>query len=98
MPVQAIEYDANTEVLAIEHFQYVEDAIAWCEERKGAKLHLGDTEFGYVLMTEDETENMAKSQWPDKWYEVHGAEDDGTIRYLEEEDHKDGQFKDNGEA
>lgn len=94
--VQAIEYDRQGDIIETkDDFDYVEDAIAWCEARRGAKLHAGDTEFGYQLMTEAERDAFALPpfDFPERWYEVHGVEDNGEIRYLEEDDHRSGKFQ-----
>jgi len=90
--VEAIEYDATTEVTAFEHFPTVEAAIRWCEERKGQKMIELDTEFGFQLMTEQDVDKLSTtSEWPAQWYEVHGAEEDGQIRYLEDGDYEEAQ-------
>jgi len=90
--VQAIEYNAEADILETAEFQYVEDAFAWCEQRRGAALEWGDTNFGYHGMTVEERENSAEGM-PPRWYEVHGLHENGDIRELEEDDHKDGEFK-----
>jgi hypothetical protein len=87
--IEAIEYDATTEITAQAIFPSVEAAIRWCESRKGHKMLLLDTEFGFQLMTEEDVEKLSTSEWPAKWYEVHGAEEDGQIRYLEDEDYEE---------
>lgn len=89
--VEAIEYDENVNVLAIEHFEWAEDAMKWCETRRGEKLVEGDTHMGFQLMTKAEWEVMSTSEWPKKWYEVHGF-DGENARELEVEDWKDEAF------
>jgi|SRR6186997_3212511 len=91
--IQAIEYDKESDPKAICLFPTVEKAIAWCEERRGAELSWGDTNFGYNGMTEEERDASADPPYelPARWYEVHGVEEDGTtIRELEDEDHENG--------
>jgi len=88
--VQAIEYDAEADVLSVEHFDTVEQAFAWCEAKRGAPLLAGDTEFGYQLQTEQErTDGIG---FPPRWYEVHAVDEHGNIDYLEESDHEQGSF------
>lgn len=82
--IQAIEYDETIEIVAEEKFRTVEEAIAWCEARRGAKLSEGDTEFGFILMTESESEAMGHFPFshPHRWYEVHGVTETGEVDYL----------------
>jgi hypothetical protein len=89
--VQAIEYTADAAEIASQLFPNVEDAIEWCETRRGEKLHLGDTNIGYQLMTEAEIDVLGeKSEFPPRWYEIHGVEPDGcTVREIETEDHRE---------
>jgi hypothetical protein len=89
--VQAIEYDANYEILETkDDFEFVEDAQKWCEARRGEPIEWGDTEFGYSGMTAKEQEHLGEhSEFPPRMYEVHGIEEDGGIRYLEDEDYKE---------
>lgn len=86
--IEAVEYDAAHEITATEHFPTVAAAFAWCNERRGEDMEPGDTEFGYVLMTEADGQRLSDTnEYPAKWYEVHGVEQDGQIRYLEESEY-----------
>jgi hypothetical protein len=90
--IEVITYDAATEVVATDYFDYIEDAIAFCQSKSPEKLEELDTEFGFQLMTPSEVERMTsppKYEWPNRWYEVHGVEADGSIRYFEDEDYKE---------
>lgn len=83
--IQAIEYNANTEITAEAKFPTAKEAREWCETRRGAKLYWGDTEFGYQGSTEEE--RTSEDFPPAKWYEVHGVTEDGEVDYMEESDH-----------
>jgi hypothetical protein len=96
MTVEAIEYDKDTNEIASKRFECVEDAVAWCEERRGEKFeHWGDTQMGYQLMTLADLDSFAATSiFPDRWYEVHGIDEEGQMRELEEGDHRGGEFHD----
>jgi hypothetical protein len=86
MRIQAIEYNANTDIVAEEKFATAKEAREWCETRRGAKMWWGDTEFGYQGSTEEE---RTTGKWPPaKWYEIHGVTEEGDVDYLEESDHE----------
>jgi len=86
--IQAIEYDADFEVLELRSdFDTMKEAMEWCEARRGEKIEWGDTEFGFSGMTEAERTAIGETnEFPPRQYEVHGCEADGSIRYLEEEE------------
>ena len=89
--VQACEYNAEGDMLESKEFDWVEDAMEWCEARRGENILWGDTEFGYQGMTEAERDSGAG--FPAKWYEVHAITEDGVVDYLEEGHHKSGKFQ-----
>lgn len=86
--IQVLEYDANSEIIRMVHFHTVEDAIEWCQEQKPNLIEL-DTEFGFQMMTNVDIEHLSRSsEFPTRWYEVHGVEEDGQIRYFEDTDYR----------
>ena len=84
--IQALEYNANTEITADALFATAKEAREWCEARRGEPLYWGDTEFGYQGSTVAERDSGEFP--PAKWYEIHGITKEGEVDYLEEEDHE----------
>lgn len=81
--IQAIQYDETTEVVEMQEFSTYEAALAWCEGKRGEKLHEGDTEFGVVLMAEADIDRYAETSiQPAMWFEIHGLTEDGEVDYL----------------
>ena len=89
--IQACEYNDNNDMIESMEFHWVEDAMEWCETRRGVPLLWGDTEFGYQGMTEAERDSGVG--FPPKWYEVHAVNEEGEVDYVVEDHHKDGKFR-----
>lgn len=88
MTVEVIEYDKDGNETQTKKFSYVEDAVTWCELQSGKRYkHWGETEMGYQLMAMDEIDHLADTgEFPDRWYQIHGIDDEGVMRPLEEGD------------
>lgn len=90
MTVEAIEYDHKGNIVEAAQFRYLEDAIEWCEHRRGAKFEQwGDREIGFQLMMTNEFEHhFATDEFPERWYEIHGLTEHGELRELTDKDNK----------
>lgn len=88
MTIQVVKYTGGEqyEVAERRNFATVEEGMAWAETERGAKLQWNDTHLGFAGMTEAECEAMANSEWPPIHFELHGVEDDGAERELEDGD------------
>jgi hypothetical protein len=89
--IQVIEYDANTEANQTKTFDTLNEAMEWVKKQRPNETLLElDTEFGFQLMTQAEIDTMSSPPYtfPPRWFEVHGCEADGTIRYMDEDEYE----------
>jgi len=90
--IQVIEYDANTEEVQNKTFDTLSEAMEWVKKQRPNETLLElDTEFGFQLMTQAEIDTLSKPPFafPPRWFEVHGCEADGQIRYMDEDEYGD---------
>jgi hypothetical protein len=91
MTVRVLQLNSEGDPTGAEHkdFATVEQAQKWCEEQRGAKLEWGEEGRFFSLegMTEAEVEAMGEEgEYPPVRYWIHGIENDGEMRELEDED------------
>jgi hypothetical protein len=95
--VSAIKYDENWTILHQQAFEYVEDAMKWCEEQAGP-LTWGDTQIGYEGTDQATQKSIAElGEYPlpgHPIFQIQGIENEDveTCREIESEDHRDGEF------
>jgi len=97
--VSAVKYDETWTELEAQAFEYVEDAMKWCEEQAGGPLQWGDTQIGYEgtdQATQKSIEELGEYPLPGHpLYQIQGIEDEDvkSCREIEAEDHRDGEFR-----
>lgn len=94
--VQIIKYDGRFEEKAKLDFPFVEDAEKWAEEEAEQKLIWGDTQIGLEGNTEATIKSLNDTgihKEDEPIFQIHGLEDDGDMRELEESDWKGEAWK-----
>ena len=77
---QVIKYDGNFEELETRDFEWMEDAIRWCEQDAKSPLRWGDTQIGMEGIDEATAKSINESgDYPlegHPLYQISGADED----------------------